>query len=159
VPTLNEICASQENDVQVAQAFTERLRDAGATVYALAGADAARVVQLRAIWAQDVGAIVLTCVTALNDLARIDALTDGAIGASPSRTSTALETYIGALNLDADGNGNTRAATDGLLISRALRGATDAALIDNARASTARNAQDILNWITATHGASCLPTQ
>jgi hypothetical protein len=73
VPTLNAVCASEENDVQVARADAERLRDAVATVYALASADAALVVQLRTIWAQDVGATVLTGDTAIKDPTRIDA--------------------------------------------------------------------------------------
>jgi two-component system, sensor histidine kinase len=91
-----------ENDEQVAQALAELLRDAGAVVYAFASADAALaaalerasepvdaiisdyrlgsavdgvelVVQLRAIWTRDVGAIVLTGDTGIKDLARIDA--------------------------------------------------------------------------------------
>ncbi|MGL5001715.1 MAG: ATP-binding response regulator, partial [Casimicrobium sp.] len=91
-----------ENDEQVAQALVELLREAGATVHAFTSADialaAARehanepvdtiisdyrlgstidgvelVVQLRAIWTRDVGAIVLTGDTAIKDLTRIDA--------------------------------------------------------------------------------------
>jgi hypothetical protein len=89
---------------------------------------------------------------------RGNTLTDGAMGASPTRTGTALEDYIGALNLDLDDDGTVRASSDGLLVMRALRGASGSALVTNARASNARTADDIRNWIVTTHGTSCLPT-
>ncbi len=87
-------------------------------------------------------------------------LTTGALGASPTRTGTALETYIGSLNLDADGDGGARAATDGLLLIRAMIGLTGAALAQgatNLAHPSARTAQQILTWIESTHGAACLP--
>ena len=91
---------------------------------------------------------------------RGDVLTDGALGANPTRTGQALETYLASLNLDADGDGQAHAMTDGLLILRAMLGLSGNALTAgavNTSSPTARNAQQILTWIETTHGVACLP--
>lgn len=91
---------------------------------------------------------------------RGDALTTGALGQSPTRTGQALETYIASLNLDADGDGQALAVTDGLLLLRAMLGLTGTALTQgatNASHPNVRNAQQILSWIESTHGVACLP--
>jgi len=89
------------------------------------------------------------------------ALTSGALGASPTRTGSTLETWIAGLNLDADGDGGgARATSDGLLLLRAMLGLTGSALTQGATnaPSATRNAADIVTWIQQTHGAGCLPT-
>jgi uncharacterized delta-60 repeat protein len=89
-----------------------------------------------------------------------DALTAGVLGANPTRTGQALETYLASLNLDADGDGQALAMTDGLLILRAMLGLTGTALTQgatNASQPNVRNAQQILSWIESTHGVACLP--
>lgn len=91
---------------------------------------------------------------------RGDALTTGALGANPTRTGQALETYLASLNLDADGDGQALAMTDGLLMLRAMLGLTGTALTQgatNASHPNVRNAQQILTWIESTHGVACLP--
>ena len=91
---------------------------------------------------------------------RGNALTDGALGANPTRTGAALETYLASLNLDADGDGQAHAMTDGLLILRAMLGLSGNALTAgavNTSSPTVRNAQQILTWIESTHGVACLP--
>ena len=91
---------------------------------------------------------------------RGDALTVGALGQNPTRTGQALETYLGSLNLDADGDGQALAMTDGLLILRAMLGLTGTALTQGATNTAhpdVRNAQRILTWIESTHGVACLP--
>lgn len=92
---------------------------------------------------------------------RGSALTAGALGGSPARTGTTLEAWIAGLDLDADGDGGTaRAATDGLLLLRAMLGLTGSALtqgVTNAPSAT-RNAAQIVTWIQQTHGAACLPS-
>ncbi len=88
------------------------------------------------------------------------ALTAGALGANPQRTGTALESWLAGLDLDADGDGVARAATDGLLLLRALAGASDVGLSTgavNTGHPNARTAAQIRSWITSTHGADCLP--
>ena len=88
------------------------------------------------------------------------ALTDGVLGANPTRTGQALESYLASLNLDADGDGQVYAMTDGLLILRALLGLSGNALTAGAVNTTfvgVRNAQQILTWIETTHGVACLP--
>ncbi len=88
------------------------------------------------------------------------ALTSGALGQNPTRTGQALETYLASLNLDADGDGQALAMTDGLLILRAMLGLTGSALTQgatNAAHPNVRNAQQILTWIESTHGVACLP--
>ncbi len=88
------------------------------------------------------------------------ALTTGALGQNPTRTGQALETYLASLNLDADGDGQALAMTDGLLILRAMLGLTGTALTQgatNASHPNVRNAQQILTWIESTHGVACLP--
>ena len=54
------------------------------------------------------------------------ALTDGAVGPNPGRTNAEIETYLADLlaqgKLDADGDGQSLAMTDGLLILRAMLG-------------------------------------
>lgn len=91
---------------------------------------------------------------------RGSALTDGALGTNPTRTGTALENHLASLNLDADGDGQAHAMTDGLLILRAMLGLTGIALIQgatNAGHPNVRNAQQVLTWIESTHGVACLP--
>lgn len=88
------------------------------------------------------------------------ALTTGAIGQNPTHTGQVLETYLASLNLDADGDGQALAMTDGLLILRAMLGLTGTALTQgatNASHPNVRNAQQILTWIESTHGVACLP--
>ena len=88
------------------------------------------------------------------------ALTTGALGHNSTRTGQALETYLASLNLDADGDGQTLAMTDGLLILRAMLGLTGTALTQGATNTAhpnVRNAQQILTWIESTHGVACLP--
>mgnify|MGYP003733293669 CR=1 FL=1 len=91
---------------------------------------------------------------------RGDALTIGALGLNPTRTGQALETYLASLNLDADGDGQALAMTDGLLMLRAMLGLTGGALTQgatNAAHPNVRDAQQILTWIESTHGVACLP--
>ena len=88
------------------------------------------------------------------------ALTNGALGSNPTRTGHALETHLASLNLDADGDGQVHAMTDGLLILRAMLGLSGNALTAgtvNTSSPTVRNAQQILTWIESTHGVACLP--
>jgi uncharacterized delta-60 repeat protein len=91
---------------------------------------------------------------------RGDALTAGALGPNPTRTGQALEIYLASLNLDADGDGQVNALTDGLLILRAMLGLSGNALTAgavNVSSPYVRNAQQILTWIESTHGVACLP--
>jgi len=92
------------------------------------------------------------------------ALTNGAVGPNPGRSNAEIETYLADLlaqgKLDADGDGQSLAMTDGLLILRAMLGLTGEALTAgavNTAYSNARNAQQILTWIESTHGVACLP--
>lgn len=87
------------------------------------------------------------------------ALTQGVIGIGAGVNAAAIELTISGLNLDADGDGAMLPTTDGLLIVRALLQLTDSALITNARntgSAGVRSAAQVLQWITNTHGASCL---
>ena len=87
------------------------------------------------------------------------ALTTSALGLSPTRTGATLENYIATLNLDVDGDGVALAATDGLLLIRAMLGLTGNALIAGARNAAHPNVRDatqIRAWIASTHGAACL---
>ncbi len=87
------------------------------------------------------------------------ALTQGIAGIGAGVNATMIEQSIAALNLDADGDTAVNPTTDGLLLVRALLSLTDTALIANARNSASpsvRNAAQVLQWITSTHGASCL---
>ncbi len=70
---------------------------------------------------------------------RSTAITDNAVGASPTRTSNAIETYLIDLKpkLDVDGDGEANATTDGLMIVRFLLGITDATLSVGAIGSNA----------------------
>ncbi len=95
---------------------------------------------------------------------RGDALTTDAVGASPTRTNAEIQTYLGTLmqagTLDLDGDGQSLAMTDGLLLIRAMLGLAGTALTDgatNAAHPNVRNAQQILTWIESTHGVACLP--
>jgi len=95
---------------------------------------------------------------------RSNALTTGAVSASPTRTNAEIETYLGTLlqagKLDVDGDGQSLAMTDGLLLIRAMLGLSGTALTNSATNAThpnARNAQQILTWIESTHGVACLP--
>lgn len=92
------------------------------------------------------------------------ALTDGAVGPNPGRTNAEIEAYLADLlaqgKLDADGDGQTLAMTDGLLILRAMLGFSGDALTAgavNATHPNVRNAQQILTWVESTHGVACLP--
>ena len=90
---------------------------------------------------------------------RGDALGTSALGLYPTRTGQALETYLASLDLDADGDGQSLATTDGLLLLRAMLGLTGDALTQgatNAAHPNVRNAQQILSWIESTHGVACL---
>ncbi len=93
-----------------------------------------------------------------------NALTDGALGANPGRTTQQIESHLAQLKteakLDADGDGEVNAMTDGLLILRAMLGLSGDALIAGARNVShpnVRSAQQILTWVEATHGVACLP--
>ena len=91
---------------------------------------------------------------------RGNSLTIGALGQNPTRTGQALETYLASLDLDVDGDGQSFATTDGLLLLRAMLGLTGDALTQgatNASHPNVRNAQQILSWIESTHGVACLP--
>ena len=95
---------------------------------------------------------------------RGSSLIAGAVGPNPGRTNTEIETYLANLlaqgKLDADGDGQSLATTDGLLILRAMLGLTGDALTAgavNTAHPNARNAQQILSWIESTHGVACLP--
>jgi uncharacterized delta-60 repeat protein len=88
------------------------------------------------------------------------ALTADALGLNPTRTGQALEDHLASLNLDADGDGQALAMTDGLLMLRAMLGLTGDALTagaTNAAHPNVRNAQQILTSIEQTHGVACLP--
>lgn len=92
------------------------------------------------------------------------ALTDGAVGPNPGRSNAEIEAYLADLlaqgKLDADGDGQTLAMTDGLLILRAMLGFSGDALTAgavNATHPNVRNAQQILTWVESTHGVACLP--
>lgn len=95
---------------------------------------------------------------------RGDALTTSAVGASPTRTNAEIETYLGTLmqagKLDVDGDGQSLAMTDGLLLIRAMLGLSGTALTNgatNAAHPNVRNAQQVLTWIESMHGVACLP--
>ena len=86
------------------------------------------------------------------------------VGPNPGRSNAEIETYLADLlaqgKLDADGDGQSLAMTDGLLILRAMLGLTGDALTAgavNTAHPNARNAQQILTWIESTHGVACLP--
>lgn len=91
---------------------------------------------------------------------RGDQLTTGVLGQNPTRSGQALGDYLATLDLDADGDGQSLALTDGLLILRAMLGLTGTALTSgatNAAHPNVRSAQTILAWIESTHGVACLP--
>lgn len=95
---------------------------------------------------------------------RNQALVGGVAGQSSGRTAVEIEGLLADLfaqgKLDADGDGQSLAMTDGLLILRAMLGLTGGALTAGA-ANTAhpgvRDAQQVLHWIENTHGVACLP--
>jgi YVTN family beta-propeller protein len=87
------------------------------------------------------------------------ALTQGVSGIASGETATTIEQSIASLSLDADGDGVVRATTDGLLLVRAMLGLSGTGLIGNARNSAfpgVRSANQILQWVSDTHGSSCL---
>jgi hypothetical protein len=93
-----------------------------------------------------------------------DALTAGALGANPGRTTAQIESHLAQLKssgkLDVDGDGEVNAMTDGLLILRAMLGLSGDALVAGARNAShpnVRDAKQILTWIELTHGVACLP--
>lgn len=62
-----------------------------------------------------------------------NAATQGALGSSPGRTQPlAIATHLSAQRLDIDGDSSVDAATDGLLLLRALLGFSGSAVISNA---------------------------
>lgn len=92
------------------------------------------------------------------------ALTENAVGPNSGRTNAAIETHLATSlaqgKLDADGDGQSLATTDGLLILRAMLGLTGDALTAgavNTSHPNVRTAQQILTWIETTHGVACLP--
>jgi uncharacterized delta-60 repeat protein len=100
---------------------------------------------------------------------RGNALTNGAIGQNATRTADEIVTYLDSLKndplkkLDLDGDGESLALTDGLLMLRAMLGLSGDALTvgamgqANATYPTLRTPQQILQWIETTHGVACLP--
>jgi Domain of unknown function (DUF5122) beta-propeller len=98
-----------------------------------------------------------------------EALTNGATGQNATRTAEEIVTYLETLKndparkLDLDGDGQSLAFTDGLLMLRAMLGLSGDALTVGAMGQTSvayptlRNPQQILQWIEATHGVACLP--
>jgi len=91
---------------------------------------------------------------------RSHSLIGSAVGPNPGRANAEIETYLASLDLDVDGDGQSLATTDGLLLLRAMLGLTGDALTQgatNASHPNVRNAQQILTWIESTHGVSCLP--
>jgi hypothetical protein len=61
------------------------------------------------------------------------AATVGALGSAPGRTdAAAIKTYLNAQRLDIDGDGSVDAATDGVLLLRALLGLSGNAVLNNA---------------------------
>lgn len=88
------------------------------------------------------------------------ALTVGALGANSLRAGLELESYLASLDLDADGDGQVVATTDGVLLLRAMLGLTGAALTNGASNATnpnVRDAQHLRAWLERTHGMTCLP--
>ncbi len=86
------------------------------------------------------------------------------VGQNAGRSGAEIESYLAVQllsdHLDADGDGQTLAMTDGLLLLRAMLGLTGDALTQgatNAAHPNVRNAQQILTWIESTHGVACLP--
>jgi hypothetical protein len=79
-------------------------------------------------------------------------LTDGgALGANAQRNATQIEQYI-ANNLtgfDVDGDGQTLATTDGVMILRRLLGITDAATITQGAKNSSRSDADVVKAIDA----------
>lgn len=63
---------------------------------------------------------------------RGDALIDAALGTGATRNATQIETHLAGLDLDFDGDAQSLATTDGLLILRTLLGLTDEALATGA---------------------------
>ncbi|MGL5003314.1 MAG: hypothetical protein ACRDAM_10285, partial [Casimicrobium sp.] len=98
-----------------------------------------------------------------------EALTTGVIGQNAARTADEIVTYLDSLKndplrkLDLDGDGQSLALTDGLLMLRAMLGLSGDALTTSAMGQpsaafpTLRTPQQILQWIEATHGVACLP--
>ena len=82
-------------------------------------------------------------------------LTDNAIGASATRDSAQIATYLANIHprLDIDGNGVVDALTDGVLIVRYMFGLTGSALIEgavgpNAQRGTAPSIETRLQLLT-----------
>jgi uncharacterized delta-60 repeat protein len=100
---------------------------------------------------------------------RGDGLTAGAIGQGATRTADEIVAYLETLKndplrkLDLDGDGQSLATTDGLLMLRAMLGLSGDALTTGAMGQTSaafptlRTSQQILQWIESTHGVACLP--
>ena len=71
---------------------------------------------------------------------RGDTLINGAVAANATRaTANSIETYLGSINIDIDGNGRTDALTDGLLVLRFLFGFRGDVLTNGAIAADAMN--------------------
>jgi hypothetical protein len=83
---------------------------------------------------------------------RGSALTDGgALGATAQRNATQIEQYIGnnLTGFDVDGDGQTLATTDGVMILRRLLGITDAATITQGAKNSSRSDADVVKAIDA----------
>ena len=93
------------------------------------------------------GLLVLRYMFGLSDTA----LTAGATGATATRNDSQITSYLGDIKsyLDADGNGQVDALTDGLLIIRYLFGLTGSELISGAVGTGASRASavDISNYL------------
>jgi F5/8 type C domain len=75
-----------------------------------------------------------------------NSLTQDALGAGATRTTgTAIASYLNGLgtNLDLDGDGSIRAATDGVILARYLRNVREAAMIANVANGSARTLSQI----------------
>jgi hypothetical protein len=81
-----------------------------------------------------------------------NSLVAGALGTGATRaTPAAISTYLAGLHavLDVDGDGQRRASTDGVLISRYLRNVRGAALVTNATNGASRTLDQILQSLGA----------
>jgi hypothetical protein len=88
------------------------------------------------------------------------AATSGALGATPRRTdATEIKNYLNAQRLDIDGDSSVDAATDGVLLLRALLGLSGNAVINNAVSpcATRTNWTDIRAYLAGTCGLVVAP--
>ena len=82
---------------------------------------------------------------------RDNALTTGAISVNAQRNATQIAAHIAAnlARLDVDGDGQTLAATDGIMILRRLLGITDPATITQGAKNSVRSDADVVLAIDA----------